>query len=165
MSIISALHGPLLEHSVSHTFSGSVICIVVIVNFEIQEGKNDPKKIFMFWSVGCSLLRAEGSSSLGGLRGGLGIDKLELLIKKTGIFSAWKFYNLHTPHGSGSALTLKCWIRIRIKSHAKRKASCVELFSKVQELILVKIWIKSLRLKIDRRPFGIWITSHLSITF
>ncbi len=33
----------------------------------IQEGKNDPKKnwkkdrIFIFWSAGCSLLRAEGS--------------------------------------------------------------------------------------------------------
>ncbi len=52
----------------------------------IQEGKNDPKKIekkdriFIFWS---SLLRAEGfSCSLGVLYGGLGISKLQFLIKK-----------------------------------------------------------------------------------
>ncbi len=45
----------------------------------IQEGKNYPKKdrIFIFWSAGCSLLRAEGfSCSLGALYGGLGISKL-----------------------------------------------------------------------------------------
>jgi hypothetical protein len=54
----------------------------------IQEGKNDPKnwkkdRIFIFWSARCSLLRAEGfSCSLGLLYGGLGISKLQFLIKK-----------------------------------------------------------------------------------
>jgi hypothetical protein len=39
--------------------------------------------IFMFLSIGCSLLRAEGfSCSLGVLYGGLGISKLQFLIKK-----------------------------------------------------------------------------------
>ncbi len=51
-------------------------------------GQNDPKirkkdRIFIFWSAGCSLLRAEGfSCSLGVLYGGLGIIKLQFLIKK-----------------------------------------------------------------------------------
>jgi hypothetical protein len=40
-------------------------------------------RIFMFLSTGCSLLRAEGfSCSLGVLYGGLGISKLQFLIKK-----------------------------------------------------------------------------------
>ncbi len=40
-------------------------------------------RIFMFLSTGCSLLRAEGfSCSLGFLDGGLGISKLQFLIKK-----------------------------------------------------------------------------------
>jgi hypothetical protein len=46
--------------------------------------KNKKKsRIFMFLSTGCSLLRAEGfSCSLGVLYGGLGIIKLQFLIKK-----------------------------------------------------------------------------------
>ncbi len=46
--------------------------------------KNRKKcRIFMFWSAGCSLLRAESfSCSLGVLYGGLGISKLQFLIKK-----------------------------------------------------------------------------------
>ncbi len=40
-------------------------------------------RIFMFWSAGCSLFRAEGfSCSLGVLYGGLGISKLLFLIEK-----------------------------------------------------------------------------------
>jgi hypothetical protein len=40
-------------------------------------------RIFMLLSTGCSLLRAEGfSCSLGVLYGGLGISKLQFLIKK-----------------------------------------------------------------------------------
>ncbi len=46
--------------------------------------KNRKKcRIFMFLSTGCSLLRAEGfSCSLGVLYEGLGISKLQFLIKK-----------------------------------------------------------------------------------
>jgi hypothetical protein len=46
--------------------------------------KNRKKaRIFMFLSTGCSLLRAEGfSCSLGVLYAGLGISKLQFLIKK-----------------------------------------------------------------------------------
>jgi hypothetical protein len=50
----------------------------------------------MFLSTGCSLLRAEGFSfSLGALCGGLGISKLQFLIKKIEIkFSAINFLSI-----------------------------------------------------------------------
>ena len=53
--------------------------------------KNRKKsRIFMFFSTGCSLLRAEG---LGVLYGGLGISKLPFLIKKIEIkFPAINFF-------------------------------------------------------------------------
>ncbi len=79
----------------------------------------------MFWSAGCSLLRAESfSCSLGVLYGGLGISKLQFLIKKIKIkFPAVNFSNFRSltlDPGSGSAIRIsnwkKCWIRIRIKS-------------------------------------------------
>jgi hypothetical protein len=46
--------------------------------------KNRKKyRMFMFWSAGCSLLRTEGfSCSLGVFYEGLGISKLQFLIKK-----------------------------------------------------------------------------------
>jgi hypothetical protein len=51
-------------------------------------------RIFMFLSTGCSLLWAEGfSCSLGVLYGGLGISKLQFLIKKIEIkFPAINFF-------------------------------------------------------------------------
>jgi hypothetical protein len=58
------------------------------LRIRIQEGINDPKKlkkyrIFLFWSAGCSLLRAEGfSCSLWVLYGGLRISKLQFSIQK-----------------------------------------------------------------------------------
>jgi hypothetical protein len=60
----------------------------------------------MFLSTGCSLLRAEGfSCSLGVLYGGLGIIKLQFLIKKIEIkVPAIKFLQF---------LVIKPWIRIR----------------------------------------------------
>ncbi len=57
--------------------------------------KNRKKsRIFMFLSTGCSLLRAEGFSySFGVLYGGLGISKLQFLIKKIEIkFPAINFF-------------------------------------------------------------------------
>ncbi len=53
-------------------------------------------RIFMFWSAGCSLLRAEGfSCSLGVLYGGLGISKWQVLIKKIKIkFPAVIFFSI-----------------------------------------------------------------------
>jgi hypothetical protein len=69
--------------------------------------KNRKKsKIFMFLSTGCSLLRAEGfSCSLGFLYGGLGIIKLQFLIKKIEIkFPAINFFQFEV---------IKPWIRIR----------------------------------------------------
>ncbi len=50
----------------------------------------------MFWSAGCSLLRTEGfSCSLGVLYGGLGISKLQVLIKNMYIkISSCKFCSL-----------------------------------------------------------------------
>jgi hypothetical protein len=60
-----------------------------------QKYKNRKKsRIFMFLSTGCSLLRAEGfSCSLGILYGGLGINKLQFLIKKIEVkFPAINFF-------------------------------------------------------------------------
>jgi hypothetical protein len=56
--------------------------------------KNRKKsRIFMFLSTGCSLLGAEGfSCSLGILYGGLGISKLQFLIKKIEIKFQAKFF-------------------------------------------------------------------------
>ncbi len=59
--------------------------------------KNRKKsRISMFLSPGCSLLRAEGfSCSLGVLYGGLGISKLQYLIKKIEIkFPAINFFSI-----------------------------------------------------------------------
>jgi hypothetical protein len=64
-------------------------------------------RIFMFLSTGCSLLRAEGfSCSLGFLYGGLGISKLQFLIKKIEIkFPVIFFSNFRSSNpGSGSAI-------------------------------------------------------------
>jgi hypothetical protein len=60
----------------------------------------------MFFSTGCSLLRTEGfSCSLGVLYGGLGISKLQFLIKKIEIkIPAIIFFQFKV---------LKPWIRIR----------------------------------------------------
>ncbi len=59
--------------------------------------KNRKKsRIFMFLSTRCSLLRTEGfSCSLGVLNGGLGISKLQFLIKKIEIkFPAINFCSI-----------------------------------------------------------------------
>ena len=60
----------------------------------------------MFWSAGYFLCRAEGfSCSLGVLYGGLGISKLQFLIKKLKIkFPAVNFFQFWVT---------KPWIRIR----------------------------------------------------
>jgi hypothetical protein len=92
--------------------------------------KNRKKsRIFMFLSTGCSLLRAEGfSCSLGVLYGGLGLSKLQFLIKKIEIkFPAIILFPIlghQTPDpGSGSGIRIcnlkKCWIRIRIRISIK----------------------------------------------
>ncbi len=50
---------------------------------QIQEGKNEKFINYVFCSAGCSLLRAEGfSRSLDVLYEGIGIRKLQILIKK-----------------------------------------------------------------------------------
>jgi hypothetical protein len=89
--------------------------------------KNRKKsRIFMFLSTGCFLLRDEGfSCSLGVLYGGLvlEISKLQFSIKKIEIkFPALNFSILGhqtLDPGSGSAITKKCWIRIRIRIRIK----------------------------------------------
>ncbi len=78
---------------------------------------------FMFWSVGSlgwPLLRAEGFfCNMDVLYGGLGIGKLQFLIKKNlTFFSAvnlFQFLVIKAGSGSGLVLSLKCWIRIRMK--------------------------------------------------
>ncbi len=63
-------------------------------------------RIFMFLSTECSLLWAKGfSCSLGVLYGGLGISKLQFLIKKIEIkFPTINFFQFQV---------IKSWIRIR----------------------------------------------------
>jgi hypothetical protein len=64
-------------------------------------------RIFMFLSAGCFLLRAEGfSCSLSVLYGGIGISKLQFLIKKIkNKFPAVDFFNFRSSNpGSGSAI-------------------------------------------------------------
>ncbi len=78
----------------------------------------------MFWSAGCSLLRAEGffgSSEF--LYGGLGKGKLLFLIQKfcfsavnlLHFFSSKPWIRIRIGPWSGSVFSLKCWIRICIK--------------------------------------------------
>jgi hypothetical protein len=78
--------------------------------------KNRKKsRIFMSLSTGCSLLSAEGfSCSLGVLYGGLGISKLQFLIKKIEIqFPAINFFSilghqsLDLDPGSGSGIRIR----------------------------------------------------------
>ncbi len=60
---------------------------------------------FMFWSAGCSLLRAEGLllyRSLDVLNEGLGISKLQFLIKKISIFFSCEFVFVFCPKNPGS---------------------------------------------------------------
>ncbi len=70
--------------------------------------KNRKKaRIFMFLSTGCYLLRAEGFfCSLGVLSRGVGISKLQFLIKKIEIkFPDKIFFNLRSSNpGSGSGI-------------------------------------------------------------
>jgi hypothetical protein len=71
--------------------------------------------IFMFFSTGCSLLRAEGfSCSLVVLYGGLGISKLQFLIKKIEIkFQTINFFpilghqTMDLDLGSGSGIRIR----------------------------------------------------------
>ncbi len=69
---------------------------------------------FMFWSAECSLLWDECfSCSLDVLYGGLGIRKLQFFIKNISHFFSCKFcfHFWSSKPGSGSAFSLKCWIR------------------------------------------------------
>jgi hypothetical protein len=67
-------------------------------------------RIFMFLSTGCSLLRAEGfSCSLGVIYGGLGLSKLQFLIKKIEIkFPAINFFYFRSSNPvSGSRFRIR----------------------------------------------------------
>ena len=76
--------------------------------------KNRKKsRIFMFLSYGCSLLRAEGfSCSLGVLYGGLGISKLQFLIKKIKIKFPAYFFSILGHQTLDPDLGSGCGIRI-----------------------------------------------------
>ncbi len=89
--------------------------IRIRIRIRIQEGKNlnDQQKLykilrnFMIWSGGCSLLRAEGFfCSLDVLYGGLGIGKLQSLIKKilNFCFSCKFFLRFSVTKDPGSGL-------------------------------------------------------------
>ncbi len=69
----------------------------------------------IFWSAGCSLLRAEGfSCSLDVLYGGQRINKLECLIKKDIKNSAVFFFFSFWSSKPWIRIHLKCWILILI---------------------------------------------------
>ncbi len=123
--------------------------------------KNRKKsRIFMFLSTGCSLLRAEGfSCSLGVLYVGLGISKLQFLIKKIEIkFPAIKFNCRPSNPGSGSGSGIrirnqkKCWIRIRIKSMRIRNPVANADF---QQPMMIRIRIRIQHFRSMRIPIQI----------
>ncbi len=100
--------------------SGSAFAIWI----RIQESKNNQQKykkliMFIFWSAGCSLSRAEGFPVAGGvLFGGLRVSKLQFLIKKEKNLCSCLFSIFGHPNAglvSGSGFKLKCWIRVRIR--------------------------------------------------
>ncbi len=83
-----------------------------------------------FWSVGCSLLRAERFSCSLGVLCGLGTSKLQFLVKKLKIkYPAVNFFQFkvirpwilicNPDPESGFAILKKCWIRIRIRIRIK----------------------------------------------
>ncbi len=94
---------------------------------------------FIFWSAGCSLLRAEGfSCSLDVLYGGLGISKLQFFIKKNkNLFKAvnfFKFLIMKTLYPDwiriGMLCSVKGCIRIRIQTHWIRIRNTVSNWGK-----------------------------------
>jgi hypothetical protein len=82
---------------------------------KITHKSRKKSRIFMFLSTGCSLLRVEGfSCSLGVLYGGLGISKLQFLIKKIKIiFPAINFFSIlghqTLDPGSWSGSGIRIW--------------------------------------------------------
>ncbi len=78
------------------------------IRIRIQEAKNYPEKKwinFIYWSAGCSLLRAEGfSCSLDVLYEGLGISKLQFLIKKRKKQIFPVFFSIFCHQNPGSRL-------------------------------------------------------------
>ncbi len=71
---------------------------------------------FMFRSAGRSLLKAEGfSRTVDVLYGGLGLSKLQFLIKKESDLFSCTFPPsfCHQNPGSRLVFSLKCWIRVR----------------------------------------------------
>ncbi len=83
----------------------------------------------MFWSVGWSLLRAEGFfCNLDILYGGLGKGKLLFLIKKNFFFQLLFIFNfwslkpwIRIGSGSGLVSSIELWIRIREKMNTDPK--------------------------------------------
>ncbi len=76
------------------------------IRIRIQEGQHDPEKWskIKFWCASCSLLRDEDFfCSLDVLYGGLGISKLQFLIKKFLIFFSCKFCQIFGHENPGSA--------------------------------------------------------------
>jgi hypothetical protein len=74
------------QHGSAFILVGCIqIRVALRIRIRIQEDQNEPQKWrkFKFWSARCSLLRDEDfSCSLCVLYGGLGISKLQFLIKK-----------------------------------------------------------------------------------
>ncbi len=129
--------------------AGSGSAFKLQIRIRIQEGKNVPhtvnrekSRIFMFLSTGCSLLRDESvSCSLGVLYGGLGVSKLQFLIKKIEIkFPAINFLNFRSSNtGSGSALN-QCGSETLQKSTGSR----IRFRNNEELIILTWLWLSSL---------------------
>ncbi len=102
----------------------------------------------MFWSAGCSFLRAEGfSCSLGALHNGLGMSKLQFLTRKYIFLRVQNFFNFRSSKsgsrtGSGSALH-KCgpkpWVLPRsILTFLQNSIQYRRHLSKIDRVILWK---------------------------
>ncbi len=129
----------------------------------------------MFWSVGWPLLRAEDFFyNLDILYGGLGIGKLQFLIKKEKknfsfnfFFNFWSFKPwIRIGFGSGSVLVsnIKLWIRIRIRKNEygstallKSPQKCKSKFFLIFLLVDGRIRIQTRIRTYNYRTVRIWI--------
>ncbi len=105
-------------HSFWSAGSTSGSALGIRIRIWIQEGQNDPQKWrnFKFLRVRCSLLRDEDFyCSLNVLYGGIGIRKLQLLIKKHQFFPLY-WQKMLDPDPYPDPHWNQCWSATQIKS-------------------------------------------------
>jgi hypothetical protein len=122
-----------------------------------QEDKNERKlRNFKFWSARCSLLRVEYFSCIYDvLYGGLGISKLQVLIKKYQTFL--NFWSSKPWTRTRTDISLKYWIRIRnqrirIRNTAVSSLTFSEFSSRRKKRKAIKIYYCEMLLATRENP-------------